>query len=237
MANSTRSQDVTVRQTRAERILDVAADLLLRWGYKRVTIDDVAAHADIGKGTIYLHWKTREALFYAVLAREAVAAIDEFVATVRRDPEAALLHRMAHAYFLAIMRRPLLRAVLVADLEVLGNLAKVADRALEAQRELARTEYLRLHAEHGLVRTDLSTEELRYAVIATIGGFFFTDALSVEQDQLTLERKADLLAATLQRAFEIDVHAASVRAIAPRVIELFTGIADRLRDQLRQAYE
>jgi AcrR family transcriptional regulator len=33
------------------------------YGYKRVTIDDLAAGAGIGKSTIYLHWKTREALF------------------------------------------------------------------------------------------------------------------------------------------------------------------------------
>ena len=37
---------------RGERILDAAADLVLRWGYKRVTIEDVAKQAGIGKGTV-----------------------------------------------------------------------------------------------------------------------------------------------------------------------------------------
>ena len=65
------------RRERAERILDVTAGLLLRHGYKRVTIDDVAAGAGIGKGTIYLHWKTREALFWAVLQRDAARLLDQ----------------------------------------------------------------------------------------------------------------------------------------------------------------
>lgn len=51
------------RQLRAERILDTTAELLCQHGYKRVTIDDVARRAGVGKGTVYLHWKTREALF------------------------------------------------------------------------------------------------------------------------------------------------------------------------------
>ncbi len=72
------------RLPRAERLLDVAADLLLRWGYRRITMDDIAAQAAIGKGTIYLHWKTREDLFRAVLHREAAATFADVLATIRR---------------------------------------------------------------------------------------------------------------------------------------------------------
>ena len=54
---------------RLDRVLDAAADLLVRWGYQRVTIDDVARHAGIGKGTVYLHFRTKEALFLTVLLR------------------------------------------------------------------------------------------------------------------------------------------------------------------------
>jgi len=60
---------------RAERILDAAAELVLRWGYKRVTIEDVAKRAGIGKGTVYLHFSTRAALFVAVLIRESLAMV------------------------------------------------------------------------------------------------------------------------------------------------------------------
>ncbi|MGH3566828.1 MAG: helix-turn-helix domain-containing protein [Pseudonocardia sp.] len=43
---------------REERLLDVATDLLVRWGYQRVTVDAVARQAGIGKGTVYLHFRT-----------------------------------------------------------------------------------------------------------------------------------------------------------------------------------
>ncbi len=62
-------EDRSRRQGRADRILDAAAELILRWGYRKTTIDDIARQAGVAKGTIYLHWKTREDLFMALLTR------------------------------------------------------------------------------------------------------------------------------------------------------------------------
>ncbi len=60
-------EDRSRRQERADRILDAAAELILRWGYRKTTIDDIAKQAGVAKGTIYLHWKTREDLFMALI--------------------------------------------------------------------------------------------------------------------------------------------------------------------------
>src|SRR5688572_29135772 len=95
------------RGQRASRILDVAEDLLLRYGYRRVTIDDVAAGAGIGKGTVYLHWKTREELFAAVFERAVDQTITRLAEHVRESPRLCLLHQFARTYFLAILERPL----------------------------------------------------------------------------------------------------------------------------------
>lgn len=70
-------QDPARQLERAHRILDAAAELILRWGYDKTTIDDIARQAGVAKGTIYLHWKTRDALFVALLRRERVATLDE----------------------------------------------------------------------------------------------------------------------------------------------------------------
>ena len=53
------------------------------WGYRRVTIDELARRAGVGKGTIYLHWRSREEVFHAVSAREAAAMADAIVDAVR----------------------------------------------------------------------------------------------------------------------------------------------------------
>ena len=43
-----------------EAILDAADRLLARYGYKKMTVDDLAADAGIGKGSVYLHFSSKE---------------------------------------------------------------------------------------------------------------------------------------------------------------------------------
>ncbi len=238
MRHSSRATDLHARRHRAEHILDVAADLLLRWGYNRVTIDDVATYASVGKGTIYLHWNSREALFSCVLMRETAMAIDELVAALREVPSVALFHRLMHTWYLIVMHRPLVRALFVADLEILGKLAKSADKRIEAQRDVALHAYLALLVEHGLVRDDVAMEELRYTVRALVSGFYLAEVFPDEAPPLTLERKAALLATSVRRVFETEEppHQDAIEAIASQLIALYTDIAGRYRAHVHQAY-
>ena len=58
-----------------------------------MTIDELASRAGVGKGTIYLHWRSREEVFHAVSAREAAAMTDAIVGALRNDPAEVALHR------------------------------------------------------------------------------------------------------------------------------------------------
>lgn len=49
-----------VREDTREAILDAATRLLIRYGYKKMTMDDLAQEAGIGKGTIYLYFRSKE---------------------------------------------------------------------------------------------------------------------------------------------------------------------------------
>jgi AcrR family transcriptional regulator len=219
---SARAYDLEARRQRAERILNVAAELLQRWGYKRLTMDDVAAQAGIGKGTIYLHWKTREALFQAVLERELTALLEELAAAVRHDPHNALPHRLGRVYFVSIMQRPLLRALFTVDLEVLGKLVHI-QQLREGQTNKLRYGFLKLLQEHGVVRPDIPPDDLAYAFRTLIVGFFLADPL-VAEDEPTLERKAELLELMLKGAFGLNERPPDdvVRRIAEHVNGLLT---------------
>ena len=43
-----------------EAILDATDRLLARFGYRKMTVEDIAVEAGIGKGTIYLHFSSKE---------------------------------------------------------------------------------------------------------------------------------------------------------------------------------
>jgi AcrR family transcriptional regulator len=51
------------------RILDAAQGLFLRYGVKRTALDDVAREAGIAKGTLYLYFDSKDALFAAIAER------------------------------------------------------------------------------------------------------------------------------------------------------------------------
>ncbi|HEY7198891.1 MAG TPA: TetR/AcrR family transcriptional regulator [Candidatus Dormibacteraeota bacterium] len=237
MTDLSRARDLDARRARAERILDTAGALLLRWGYDRVTMEDVASQSGVGKGTVYLHWRTREELFVAVLLREGVAAIEELLAALRQDPEEALLDRLTHRLYLGIMRRPLSRAIFTADLEVLGKLARLSDTPLLAQTTEQTKDYLRLLQEHGLVRGDLTVDELFYAYDATLNGFFLSES-SPQYGELPIERRAELVAGIVRRALGAEPPAPEVvTTVAARVIEIFGRMADSTLAHLRQGHE
>lgn len=225
------------RRDRADRILDVTAELLLLHGYRRVTVEDVAARAGIGKGTIYLHWKTREALFWAATQREATRLLEQVLGGLADDPGLALPGRLMRAIFLEVARRPLVRALLLSDAEVLGSLAKDAAVAA-AQRELAGNEnYLELLAAHGILRPGLTPETGGYVLGSVMRGFF-TSGDSGEGGALPLGEQAELLADVVRRALETEEPAGAdaTAALAARVAELFTAIIDVQHAQLERAY-
>jgi len=51
---------VAIREDVRDLILDAADRLLARYGYKKMTIDDLAREVGVGKGTIYLHFTSKE---------------------------------------------------------------------------------------------------------------------------------------------------------------------------------
>jgi AcrR family transcriptional regulator len=225
---SERLRDAGQRAERATAILDVAADLLLRHGYRRVTIDDVAAGANIGKGTIYLHWKTRDQLLSAVFQREVRYAIDELRRALRQDPHVCLLHRFARTYFLAIANRPLLRGFFLADPELLGKLTTSRDSTQDDGHIGMARAFLELLAQHGLLRDDMDIDEIRYAYQATFEGFLQQEAAAPADG---LAQRADLLAQTVRRAFENDLTLpdTELEDLAAATITLLTDLIDAIR--------
>ncbi|OUC94210.1 TetR/AcrR family transcriptional regulator [Streptosporangium minutum] len=226
----------TGQGARADRILDAAKDLLLRWGYRRVTIDEIAKHAGVGKGTVYLHWRTREQLFLAVGAREAVEMIEAVLAAMRADPTQITLHRYMRRFFVEAMRRPVLRAIFTRDDETLGKfLSSPSRRPLESAKLVASREYLGVLIEHGLLRAGLRPEDLDYSLPTIVFGFFAIEPLLPPGTALGLEDKADHLADTLRRTFEpaAPPSTADLATAAAKVIEIFERLAREYRDAAR----
>jgi AcrR family transcriptional regulator len=194
-----RQQEISRREARAQRILDAATALILSWGFSKTTLDDVARQAGVAKGTLYLHWNTREELFVALMKREKAALAESLKQRIAADPEGATLSGLLKYSALALMERPLLKAILLHDMDVLGKLAHSEhSSAAYAERLTGFKTYLEMLREHNLVRTDLSLRAQVYLLGALFAGFFLVAPLMPDEFMLPQEELAELLAETVR---------------------------------------
>lgn len=66
-----------------QAILEAATHVFSRFGFRKASIDDIAKRAGIGKGTVYLHFDSKEALFATVVRQVWGAVIEGQLAAMR----------------------------------------------------------------------------------------------------------------------------------------------------------
>jgi AcrR family transcriptional regulator len=191
------------RETRAQRILDAASTLILRYGYDKVTIDNITREAGVGKGTLYLHWNTRESLFAALILREKIVMAEDIKHRLACDPAGATLRGLLKYSALALLQRPLLKAVLLRDMGVFGRLVQREQSSILSTNVFAGfTNHLETLQSQGLVRTDLSLRALGAIFSSIFIGFFFAVPLLPDAFKLSDEELAELMAETGHRSLE-----------------------------------
>jgi AcrR family transcriptional regulator len=101
---------------RRDAILDAALDEFAARGFEGARLDDVARRAGVAKGTIYLHFRDKEALFQELVR----SALSPFVATIEgaggKDmPLRAVFDHLAGAFVREVLgtrRKDIIRLIL-----------------------------------------------------------------------------------------------------------------------------
>ncbi|HZG53951.1 MAG TPA: TetR/AcrR family transcriptional regulator [Pyrinomonadaceae bacterium] len=82
------------REEVREAILDATDHLLARHGYRKMTVDDIAQEAGIGKGTIYLHFASKEEVTLSHVDRIVERLKERLWAIARTDADVAIRLRL-----------------------------------------------------------------------------------------------------------------------------------------------
>jgi AcrR family transcriptional regulator len=140
-------------------VLESARRCFGRFGYRKTSIDEVAAEAGVAKGTIYLHCSSKQELFVSAVEHELRLWLEDLGSPIDRTRRAdQVLIEMATRDAAFVEERPL-----VADL-LCGNLdAQIPDAAerLRTLREIGLSQVvavLELGIEQGLFADDLDVE-------------------------------------------------------------------------------
>ncbi len=133
------------RQEREELILRAADELLLERGYHDTSIEDIAARVGISKGTVYLHFASKEDLVFALLGRgirQLQATMDDILVApgtpreklhaVLRQMSSGMLSHQRMQLVEALFRNPELHSRLMERREMFGNIWEEPQRRVTA---------------------------------------------------------------------------------------------------------
>jgi AcrR family transcriptional regulator len=112
---------------RQQQILDAAAAVIIRLGYDKTTMSDIAGEAGASRRTVYQYFNGKEELFEALLYREYMQYAQTWLELIEADPHGGTFGGFYRALFHAVNSRPLIAAMLRRDRRVIGNYLRKRD--------------------------------------------------------------------------------------------------------------
>ena len=146
-----------------EKVLRAAREVFAESGYG-VPLDEIAARAGVGPGTVYRHFPAKEALFEAVVA----ARVEDLVADARARADAADPGAAFFGYLARIAEESAAKRDLPDAISIAGSLRDDLHAALDL--------LLRRAQQAGAVRAEVRTSDL----IVLLKGMFASLAGSTD---------------------------------------------------------
>jgi AcrR family transcriptional regulator len=143
-----------------ERIYRAALEIFARRGYLDTTVEDITEAADVGKGTFFNYFPTKEHVL-ATYGDERVAAIErslQNVRTAKRSVRAALKELATDLAGQSAESPDLLRSIFAAHLSCAPVRAELQNRLQRARRLLG--EIVAIGQKRGEIRCDRSPADL-----------------------------------------------------------------------------
>jgi AcrR family transcriptional regulator len=155
-------------KARERAILDVTAALLLRHGYNKVTMSDVADAVGLNRKLVYLLFPSKDALIKALLLREVNSYTDVWKRYLERDPLGGTVASVYRGLLVTLKPFPLMTAMYTRDAQTFGTyLTKPGSFFASFPPDPGPTrEYLQAMQEIGVVRQDINTRAMAFILDA-----------------------------------------------------------------------
>ncbi len=143
---------------RLQQILDAAVARIVRHGYDKTTMGDVADEAGVSRGTLYNYFKGKDELFEALIYREYLEYARTWLELVEGDPRGGTVGGYYRATLSAVNRRPLIAALMRRDPRIVGSYLRRRDNLFSwIQTGPIVPELLRSLQKAGVIRKDVDT--------------------------------------------------------------------------------
>ncbi len=190
---------------RQQQILDAAASVIIRLGYDKATMGDIAEEAGASRGTVYLYFKGKEELFEELLYREYMQYAQTWLEQIEADPRGGTIGGFYRAMFHAVNSRPLIAAMLRRDRRVVGNYLRKRDNLFSQMLSRVNTlTYFQALQTAGAIRRDIDAAVIEHILeMLSYGQLTIADFKPADQSppyDAVMEALADMMDRALRPA-------------------------------------
>jgi AcrR family transcriptional regulator len=164
-----------------EKIVQAAIATFSKYGYDKTRMDDIAESANLGKGTLYLYFKSKEELFYAI-SENSIKELKEQLSKLFSKKE-DLVHDAEKFYD---QYRNLIHDSEKVSFEMIAESSRNPKlrKALYEQRMKVYDiviEYLRRQIEKGFFRKDMDVNAIASGLVALYDGLTISKLLGISE--------------------------------------------------------
>jgi AcrR family transcriptional regulator len=159
---------------RADLIMEAAMELFSRYGYERTSIEDISKHLGIGKGSIYLEFRTKEDILLQIIERFATSIqsmMDEEVENCEGSPLATLKNIFVTSA-LAVYDRVSRDIHTPEGLLHTSMTLKARFRPFFVRKRERITKLLRMAAKAGEISEDIANEDTAVTLLMAVSSIY-----------------------------------------------------------------
>lgn len=223
----------TPNPEREVRIMEAAAKLIAHYGYDKTTVSDIAKEAGISKGAVYLHYKSKEELFEALVIYEGLRMLDVVIQRIEADPDAGSIFSLYQHSMVAMFASPLILGLMRQDAKVVGDMARrLKDKPIMAQGNFIRHELVTQLQAVNVIRPDLDAKTITHLLAIIRYGFLMISEVVPPEDSPPLDDVSRAIGQLLDRGLapESGANTAAGKAVLENILHM-------MKDMLRQHQE
>lgn len=191
-------------EEREYRILDAAAELFVHYGYDKTTVSDIARQAGVSKGTIYLHFGSKDELLEGLIVREMQIYAERWLAEVDADPQGGTIAAMYKNSLYALSSSPFMAAMFRRDGRILGNYLRKPDNVFKSRRSdqehSDRYLFVKMMQDAGAIRQDIDAKVIAHIMNMLAFGLIGMEGIVPEADIPPVEDTIEGIAVLMDSA-------------------------------------
>ena len=198
LAQFTREPEDEGQARKRRRILQAATEQIVRFGYRKTSVDDVARAAGVAKGTVYLYFKNKADLLVHAIAEEKLHYLSHMKSVF--DPDRSPVDRLKawiRTVLVVARQMPLAGRLLRGDREIELVMEEI-DVDFRSQRESMEKAFVSQLIDAAAAPHDWSQQELEERTVILLNQVYsgLLNQNLVSHD-MSVDRYADLLTRTL----------------------------------------